>query len=118
MDWLEASEFDVVVSTEVIEHLFDPNQLLNYARSALREDGYLIITTPYHGYLKNLLIAGLGRWDSHHQSLRVGGHIKFWSRLTVSELLRYHGFDIVEFQGVGRVQWLWKSMLIVARRVG
>lgn len=118
LDWLEEAEFDIVVSTEVIEHLFDPNRLLTNARKALRSGGYLIITTPYHGYLKNLAIAGLGKWDSHHQSLRVGGHIKFWSRVTMSEMLLHNGFEVVEFRGVGRVKWLWKSMMMIGRKNG
>lgn len=112
----EGEQFDIAVSTEVIEHLYDPNKLLRYARSVLRERGYIVITTPYHGYLKNLAIAGLAKWDHHHQSRRVGGHIKFWSRLSLTALLSENGFLVERFEGVGRMPWLWKSMLLVARK--
>ena len=108
--------FDVVVSTEVIEHLFSPHLLPVYARGVLKQDGYLIVTTPYHGYLKNLALAIFAKWDHHHTALWHGGHIKFWSKATLSKLLVENGFQVVDFSGVGRLPYLWKSMVLVAKK--
>jgi 2-polyprenyl-3-methyl-5-hydroxy-6-metoxy-1,4-benzoquinol methylase len=108
--------FDAVVSTEVIEHLFSPQLLPIYSAQVLPKNGYLIVTTPYHGYLKNLALAVIGRWDRHHTALWHGGHIKFWSRTTLSELLSSNGFRVECFFGVGRIPFLWKSMVLVVRR--
>ena len=117
-DLLEQEQaFDVVVSTEVIEHLFSPHLLPIYARGVLKQEGYLIITTPYHGYLKNLALAFFGKWDHHHTVLWHGGHIKFWSRATITQLLMENGFQVVGFSGVGRMPYLWKSMVLVAQKV-
>lgn len=107
--------FDAVISTEVIEHLFLPAALPRFARSVLKPSGHLIVTTPYHGYLKNLLICLAGKWDSHHDPLWDGGHIKFWSYRSLPALLHANGFDVVEFKGAGRIYGLWKSMIITAR---
>ncbi len=112
---LGQSGFDAVYSTEVIEHLFSPASLPNFARAVLRPGGHLIVTTPYHGYLKNVLIAMTDKWDSHHTPLWEGGHIKFWSRRTLSALLERDGFEVVGFKGAGRVYGLWKSMILIAR---
>ena len=112
---LGASDFDAVVSTEVIEHLFIPGALPIFARSVLKPGGHLIITTPYHGYFKNLMISLAGKWDSHHTPLWDGGHIKFWSFSTLSALLQANGFDVVDFKGAGRVYGLWKSMIMIAQ---
>jgi 2-polyprenyl-3-methyl-5-hydroxy-6-metoxy-1,4-benzoquinol methylase len=108
--------FDAVVSTEVIEHLFSPHLLPIYAQGVLKEGGYLIITTPYHGYLKNLALSLFGAWDHHHTALWHGGHIKFWSRATLTRLLSENGFNVIDFSGVGRYPYLWKSMVIVAQK--
>lgn len=108
--------FDAVISTEVIEHLFAPHLLPRYAFGVLDDGGYLIVTTPYHGYLKNLVLSALNKWDAHHGPLWCGGHIKFWSKRTLSLMLQKNGFDVVEFHGVGRFPYLWKSMLLVARK--
>jgi len=108
--------FDAVVSTEVIEHLPSPALLFQFAAAKLNDRGILVISTPYHGYLKNLLISLSGKWDSHHAPLWDGGHTKFWSRRTLTRLFLENGFGVLEFHGVGRVSFLWKSMILVGQR--
>src|SRR4051794_177614 len=71
--------FDMVCSTEVVEHLYAPHELVRYSYDALKPGGVLIISTPYHGYLKNLVLGLTGKWDSHFTADWHGGHIKFWS---------------------------------------
>jgi 2-polyprenyl-3-methyl-5-hydroxy-6-metoxy-1,4-benzoquinol methylase len=109
--------FDVAVSTEVIEHLFTPQLLPIFAGGLLKENGLLILTTPYHGYLKNLALSLANKWDDHHTALWHGGHIKFWSRATLRTLLEENGFEEIDFSGVGRIPYLWKSMIIIARKL-
>jgi len=109
--------FDVVVSTEVVEHLYSPHQLPIYAARVLKDDGYLLVTTPYHGFIKNLLLSLFNHWDRHHTAMWHGGHIKFWSRNTLTQLLEENGFAVVSFSGLGRVPYLWKSMVLVAKKV-
>ena len=106
--------FDCVVSTEVIEHLFRPQFLPRFASSVLRKNGILIISTPYHGYFKNLIWSLFNHWDVHHAALWDGGHIKFFSRRTLTELLVSMGFEVIEFKGVRRLPLLWSSMILVA----
>lgn len=112
----EGAFFDAVVSTEVIEHLFSPHLLPIFARGLLLKGGYLVISTPYHGYLKNLALSIFDKWDFHHTPLWHGGHIKFWSRKTLTLLLESNGFEVIGFHGVGRFPWLWKSMILVCQR--
>lgn len=108
--------FDAVVSTEVIEHLFSPHLLPRYAASILKPGGHLIVSTPYHGYIKNVLLALFNKWDHHHTAMWHGGHIKFWSRDTLTQLLEENGFEVTSFCGVGRMPWLWKSMILIAKK--
>ena len=108
--------FDVAIATEVIEHLIKPRNLLRFAKCLLRPSGHVIITTPYHGYLKNLVLALSNKWDSHLTPFWDGGHIKFWSRKTLSQLLNDAGFRVVRFIGAGRIPFLWKSMIIIAQK--
>jgi hypothetical protein len=93
-----------------------PFNLPHFAKQLLRSCGYLIISTPYHGYLKNLILALTNRWDAHPNPFWDGGHIKFWSRKTLSQLLNETGFRIVRFIGAGRLPFLWKSMIVVAQK--
>jgi 2-polyprenyl-3-methyl-5-hydroxy-6-metoxy-1,4-benzoquinol methylase len=115
-DRLESTGFDVVVSTEVVEHLFYPGYLPRFATQVLKPSGYLIISTPYHGYLKNFLLSVFNKWDFHHTPLWDGGHVKFWSNNTLSQLLENEGFKVKKFVGTGRVPFLWKSMILMAQK--
>jgi 2-polyprenyl-3-methyl-5-hydroxy-6-metoxy-1,4-benzoquinol methylase len=56
--------FDIILSVEVIEHLLYPRELVRAAKKLLKPNGRLIMTTPYHGYCKNLVIALLGKWTN------------------------------------------------------
>lgn len=111
----EGQLFDAVVSTEVVEHLFSPHSLPIFARRLIPSGGFLVISTPYHGYLKNLALSILNKWAKHHTALWHGGHIKFWSQKTLTQLLEQHGFEVVGFHGAGRLPFLWKSMILVAK---
>jgi 2-polyprenyl-3-methyl-5-hydroxy-6-metoxy-1,4-benzoquinol methylase len=115
---LAAISFNTVISTEVIEHLYDPRSFVDFARRILAKDsrtgGQLILTTPYHGYLKNLMLAITGHLDAHFTALWDGGHIKFFSRATLQSLLVERGFSVERFDGAGRLPYLWKSMVVSA----
>lgn len=109
---LHEEPFDAVYSLEVIEHLYDPRSFLAGCFAATKPGGTFVCSTPYHGYLKNLLLAVMGKWDSHVDPLWDGGHIKIFSRRTLSALLEETGFRNLHFYGVGRYPYLWKSMII------
>lgn len=116
LELLDAPPFDFVLSVEVIEHVYLPRLWAKACFNALRPGGTLIATTPYHGYLKNLMLSITDAWDSHINPLWDGGHIKLWSKRTLSQLLTEAGFHDIRFIGRGRVPWLWKSMVVVATR--
>lgn len=113
--------FDLVVSSEVIEHLFVPKYLPRFANKVLAPKGHLIVTTPYYGYLKNLGIAVLNRWDSHHNVFWDSGHIKFFSPKTLARLLEEEGFTVRALRGAGggaatRLPYLWNTMVVLAQK--
>jgi 2-polyprenyl-3-methyl-5-hydroxy-6-metoxy-1,4-benzoquinol methylase len=106
--------WDVVVSLDVIEHLFAPQKFLANMQRHLSEGGLIILSTPYHGYLKNLAISLLHGWDKHFAVDNEGGHIKFFSRHTLDALLKKSGFSPVTFLQRGRLPGFWKSLLVKA----
>ena len=110
--------FDAAYSLEVIEHVYDPRGFIDFCRTVLKPGGTLILSTPYHSYLKNLALAITGKLDKHFTALWDSGHIKFWSRRTLTQLLTERGFVVTSFSGAGRVPYLWKSMLICAAAPG
>ncbi len=113
---LPEEKFDFVVSSEVVEHLYFPGKLLDFANNVLAPGGKILILCPYHGYLKNLVISIVNGWDMQHTSLKDGMHIKFWSFKTLEKLLKDHGFKVLHKGGCGRVKYLWNCMVVVAEK--
>ena len=109
-------QFDCVVSLEVVEHLFYPKKLFEQSQRLLVTGGALIVSTPYHGYLKNLALSLTNGWDRHFSVDWDGGHIKFFSRKTLAQMASNAGFVNIRFFPVGRFPGLWKSMIMVAQR--
>jgi 2-polyprenyl-3-methyl-5-hydroxy-6-metoxy-1,4-benzoquinol methylase len=109
-EWL--GQFDIIVSTEVVEHLYDPRALPRLAKRLLKPGGVVLATSPYHGYLKNLALSLFNKWDQHHTPFWLHGHIKFWSRKTLTQLFEEECFAFVSFKGLGRLPWLWMTMLM------
>src|SRR5919205_3221947 len=114
-DLKNLGNFDLVISSDVIEHLYRPSDLLEAATSLLSPRGQILLGTPYHGYLKNLVLAATGRMDAHFSALHNGGHIKFFSVRTLSKLMLAHGVTDLSFTFYGRAPWLWKNMICHAR---
>ncbi|MEK6280441.1 MAG: methyltransferase domain-containing protein [Acidobacteriota bacterium] len=115
---LNEAVFDLVVSSDVIEHLYRPSVLLETGSVLLKPGGHLVIGTPYHGYLKNLALSITGRMDPHFTALWDGGHIKFFSVRTLSQLIKQQGFRDLTFSFYGRAPYLWKNMICHARKSG
>lgn len=111
---LRMYSFEVVISTEVIEHVYAPRNFMKLISNTLANGGELVISTPYHGYVKNVALALANKMDQHYTALWDGGHIKFWSVNTISQLLSEYNFTVIQFKGSGRLPFLWKSMFIRA----
>ena len=109
--------FPIVISLEVIEHCYSPKAFLKTTWDLLQPGGLGIISTPFHGYWKNLALAVAGKWDGHLDPLWEGGHIKFFSERTLAAALGEAGFADISFRHAGRaLPILAKSMLAVFRR--
>ena len=108
--------FPVVISLEVVEHLYDPRMFARTLFDLVEPSGTAIVSTPYHGYWKNLALALTGRLDHHFTALWDHGHIKFWSMTTLRQLLQEAGFHSITFRRVGRVPALAKSMIAIATK--
>lgn len=108
--------FPAVYSLEVIEHVYDPRLVVRRVMEMLEPGGRFILSTPYHGYLKNLALALTGKMDSHFTALWDHGHIKFWSPKTLTHLLEEAGFRVLRVHRLGRVPALAMTMMVVAEK--
>ena len=109
-----ASEaFAAIWCTEVLEHLFDVHTALTELNRVLMPGGLLVLTVPYHGLIKNLLIA-LGGFERHFNPYL--SHLRFFTRKSLGACLAQGGFLALSWGGVGRYWPLWMSHFVVARK--
>jgi 2-polyprenyl-6-hydroxyphenyl methylase/3-demethylubiquinone-9 3-methyltransferase len=113
----EFGRWPFVLCLEVVEHVCFPHRLAATLFDLCEPGARAVVSTPYHGYCKNLALSLVpGAWDRHHHPLSDHGHIKFWSERTLRSLLLQAGFTAVRFKRAGRIPALAKSMLAVAEK--
>lgn len=112
------NELSAAISIEVIEHLYDPKLFIYQCNKVLKQNGVLIITTPYWGYLKNILLSITGRMDKALTVHWDGGHIKHFSRKSLTIMVENYGFELKHFDGCGRrIPFLWNGMMLTFKKV-
>ena len=96
--------------------MYFPRHYAKTLYDLVEDGGSAIVSTPFHGYLKNIAMAVSGSLDAHFTVLWDHGHIKFWSKATLTTLLLDAGFRDVRWRFAGRVYPFSKSMIAIARR--
>jgi len=116
--------FDVVIACAVIEHVVDLFGALDEIRRVCKPGGCLIMTVPNLAYLKHVMGLLFGRipltgsptrdiryWREHGWD---GGHLHYFTRQALSELLSNSGFRPEHWTGDGRWARLrrWSQSLV------
>ena len=79
--------FDFVISTEVFEHLPDPQRALRELHKVAKPLGYLIISVPFGPFSH---WGNLVRGKYWHRGGRTPGHLHFWRKHVFSKFLSEH----------------------------
>jgi 2-polyprenyl-3-methyl-5-hydroxy-6-metoxy-1,4-benzoquinol methylase len=112
-DWRESMDF--VFCSEVVEHLFDVPAFLSDLNRCTKPDGLVLLTTPYHGLIKNLAIT-LTNFAGHYDV--AGQHIRFFDTKGLTRVLTHAGYQPLHWTGYGRPWPFWKSFFVVAKKIG
>lgn len=90
--------FDIVIASEIFEHLFDPKLLLDDIRGVLRTDGYCIFSFPNELNIIARLRVLFG--GEIHDPAAVGSHIRFFKPKGVMRFLKDGRFMADRMWGV------------------
>jgi 2-polyprenyl-3-methyl-5-hydroxy-6-metoxy-1,4-benzoquinol methylase len=85
--------FDVVVLSEVLEHLEEPGRALRSIATVLRPSGQLIVTVPNGLAIRRGLKSLLGHETIHPD------HVAWYSQKAIVQLLERTGWSIDEIRG-------------------
>lgn len=103
--------FDTVICGEVIEHLLNPDHLLQEIYRTLKLNSYLVITTPNLASWYNRLLLLLGYQPSftdisikyaNSNSFTTGpaGHLRLYTLRSMNFLLKKYNFEIIRTVGI------------------
>ena len=99
---LGAARFDVVLASDVLEHLKDPLRCLKQAAQFVEADGRVILSIPNfaHGDIRLSLLAGT--FEYADMGLLDRTHIKFFTRRSLENLIAAAGLVPVRWHRTER----------------
>lgn len=84
---LPKRNFDLIISADVIEHLVDPDNLLNLIKQCTHPQTRIVISTPERD---------LRRGADDMGPPANAAHVREWNRDELSRYIQSHGFEILE----------------------
>jgi ubiquinone/menaquinone biosynthesis C-methylase UbiE len=112
---LPAESVDFIFSSEVIEHIYDTDNAFSEIARVLRPGGRLLLTTPYHGIIKNLLTV-IFAFDSHFDP--TGPHVRFFSKKSLFACLKRVKIEPLTHGYYGRLYPIPHSIYVLAQKGG
>jgi SAM-dependent methyltransferase len=93
--------YDVVVAGDILEHVVEPHLLLAELARQVGEGGELLISVPNFGHWYPRGRIALGRFDYDQRGPLDRGHIRFFTRDMIEDLIVSSGLHIQERRTVG-----------------
>ena len=96
----EPGSFDLVVLADVLEHLADPTTGLVRAAGWCRPGGAVLVSVPNVAHWQARLTLLRGRWPQHDSGTFDAGHLRWFTRDTLRELLSAAGLRDIELDAI------------------
>lgn len=94
LDLLEAVKFDVILCSNVLEHLAAPLPVLLRLRDFLESEGYFVIALPNVAHWSIRMKLLMGDFEYTETGILDDTHVRFFTRKTAMELLINAGLKI------------------------
>ena len=86
--------FDIIIMSDVIEHLFNPRDVLIKLRRILKKDGIFLITFPNIAHYSIRLMLLRGKWIYKNYGILDYGHIRFFTKDSAIRLINSSGLKV------------------------
>ncbi len=88
--------FDLIILSNILEHLKSPLVVLKSLKRHLKPDGYFLIAVPNIAFWQLRLDLLLGRFNYQEVGIISKDHLRFFTLKTFKELLADDGLEITE----------------------
>lgn len=111
----EASSFDVLILSEVLEHLIDPGKALRDLRPLLKPGARVLGSSPNVSHFSVIRMLLAGRWQLEDTGIMDRTHLRWFTPASFRELFENSGYVV---DSVGPLQLGPKSLLAVKLMLG
>ncbi len=100
-DIADDGPFDIVLAADILEHLREPEQMLEQVHGLLGPRGVLVASVPNfaHWYARGR--TALGLFDYDQRGVLDRGHVRFFTRRGFVSRLRRAGFTVLRQEATG-----------------
>lgn len=97
---LKDKKFDVITFADVLEHLYNPTNVLQKLRPLISEGGYIVASIPNVAHCSVIYEMAQGRFEYRNLGLLDDTHIRFFTRQTIYQTFEEAGYLIVSLYRV------------------
>ena len=91
---LSPTSFDVLLMSEVLEHLRDPASVLRRLRTFMKPGAIVLAGSPNVCHYSIILMLLRGRWDYEREGIMDETHLRWFSPATYRQLFERAGFFV------------------------
>ena len=92
--------FDFIMFGDVLEHLSDPEVILNQCGALLKPGGHVLISVPNVSHLAVRLMLLEGRWEYQPTGILDNTHLRFFTRDTLIDMMTAVSMRVVSLDRV------------------
>ncbi len=111
----EDGYFNIILASDVLEHLFDPYYFVRECSRMLRKQGTLMLHVPNIAYLPRRLNLLFGQFPTTSDEVGWdGGHLHYFTRSSMRKLLEIEGYNNIRITSGGifpNLRRFWGSLL-------
>jgi 2-polyprenyl-3-methyl-5-hydroxy-6-metoxy-1,4-benzoquinol methylase len=111
---LPSRSCDYILSLDVIEHVYDTEKVFLEFNRLLKPGGTLLLSTPYCGLIKNIIVALIG-FELVYDP--VSPHIRFYTKKSLIRIVKKFGFEPNIFKTYGRFYPVYSGMVLQAKKI-
>lgn len=97
-----AGTFDVATFGDVLEHLYNPTEILRKVKEVLAPNGFIVASIPNISHISVVLELLEGRFDYCSRGLLDESHIRFFTKKSILAMMRDAGYEVIQWDRVVR----------------
>lgn len=91
-----SENFDCIIFADILEHLYDPWEVIKKSRKLLNDGGIIIASIPNIRYYKVFVEIFLkGYWPRDHRGIFDKTHLRYFTKKNIDELFNEAGLKII-----------------------